>query len=71
LKYLGLPLGVSFKAKSFWDGVIEKIECRLAGWKMMYLPKGGKITLIKSFPFQFTYACLVYFFPSQLVLPIA
>jgi hypothetical protein len=27
LKYLGLPLGASFKAKSIWDGVIEKIEC--------------------------------------------
>jgi hypothetical protein len=30
------------------DDVIEKIECCLAGWKMMYLSKGGKITLIKS-----------------------
>jgi hypothetical protein len=30
MKYLGLPLGASFKAKSFWDGIIEKIERRLA-----------------------------------------
>jgi hypothetical protein len=28
LKYLGLPLGASYKAKSIWDGVIEKIERR-------------------------------------------
>jgi hypothetical protein len=30
LKYLGLPLRASFKAKFMWDGVIEKIERRLA-----------------------------------------
>jgi hypothetical protein len=30
LKYLGLPLGASYKAKYIWDGVIEKIERRLA-----------------------------------------
>jgi hypothetical protein len=26
LKYLGLPLGASFKAKSIWDGGVGKIE---------------------------------------------
>jgi hypothetical protein len=26
LKYLGLPLGASYKAKHIWDGVIEKID---------------------------------------------
>jgi hypothetical protein len=70
LKYLSLPLGASFKAKSIWDGVIEKIERCLAHWKMMYLSKGGRITLIKS-----TLSNLpTYFmslFPSLLVLPIA
>jgi hypothetical protein len=25
LKYLGFPLGASFKAKSIWDGVVGKI----------------------------------------------
>jgi hypothetical protein len=33
VKYLGLPLRISFKAKSIWDGIIEKIEHCLAGWK--------------------------------------
>lgn len=26
MKYLGLQLGVSYKAKHIWDGVIEKIK---------------------------------------------
>jgi hypothetical protein len=48
LKYLGLPLGAPFKAKSIWDDVVGKIERRLASWNMMYLSKGGRVTLIKS-----------------------
>jgi hypothetical protein len=32
-KYLGLPLGASYKSTHIWDGVIEKIEHRLASWK--------------------------------------
>jgi hypothetical protein len=48
LKYLGLPLGASFKAKSIWDGIFGKIERRLASWKQMYLCKGDRVTLIKS-----------------------
>jgi hypothetical protein len=48
MKYLGLPLGASFKAKSIWDGIIEKMELWLASWKRMYLSKGEMITLIKS-----------------------
>jgi hypothetical protein len=30
VKYLGLPLGTSYKAKHIWDGVLEKIEHRFA-----------------------------------------
>lgn len=32
----------------FMESVIEKIEKRLASWKIMYLSKGGRLTLIKS-----------------------
>lgn len=48
LKYLGILLRASFKAKSIWDGIMEKMERWLASWKMMYLSKGGRVTLIKS-----------------------
>jgi hypothetical protein len=47
MKYLGLPLGASFKAKPIWNGIIEKVEHCLAGWKQLYLSKGGRITLMK------------------------
>jgi len=47
MKYLGLPLGASYKATFIWDGVIEKMEQRLAGWKKLYLSKGGQLSLLK------------------------
>jgi hypothetical protein len=47
LKYLCLPLGASPKVKHIWDGVIEKIERRLASWKRFNLSKGGRLTLTK------------------------
>jgi hypothetical protein len=61
LKYLGLPLGACYKAKPIWNGVVEKIERRLASWKRMYLSKGGRITLIKSTLIQSTYVLIVSF----------
>jgi len=48
VKYLGLHLGASYKSTLIWNGVIEKIEHRLASWKRLYLSKGGRVTLIKS-----------------------
>ena len=41
LSYLGMPLGAPFKALSIWDPILEKIECRLASWKKLYLSKRG------------------------------
>jgi hypothetical protein len=46
--YMGLPLGASYKTTSIWNGVIEKMERQLAGWKRMYLSKGVRLTLLKS-----------------------
>ena len=47
MKYLGLPLGAKFKEKTIWNPILEKMERRLAGWKQLYLSKGGRVTLIK------------------------
>jgi hypothetical protein len=33
LEYLGLPLGASNNASHIWDGILEKMERRLIGWK--------------------------------------
>ena len=42
LKYLGLPLGATHKYETIWNPVLEKMERRLVGWKMLYLSKGAK-----------------------------
>jgi hypothetical protein len=44
MKYLGLPLGVDYKAASIWNEVTEQMERRLAGWKKLHLSKGGQVT---------------------------
>ena len=48
MKYLGLPLGAKFKDKPIWNPILKKMERRLAGWKRLYLSKGGRVNLIKS-----------------------
>ena len=46
--YLGLPLGAKHKALSVWDLVEERFWKRLASWKIQYISKGGRVTLIRS-----------------------
>ena len=46
--YLGMPLGAFHKSPTIWKPILEKIECKLARWKKMYLSKGGRLTLLKS-----------------------
>jgi len=48
IKYLGLPLAAQYKASNIWSSIIEKMKNRLAGWKRLYLSKGGRLMLIKS-----------------------
>ena len=45
--YLGMPLWVSFKLKSFWNPIIEKMECRLLGWKKLCLSTRARLMLLK------------------------
>lgn len=52
MTYLGMPLGVSHKSPSIWNPILEKIERKLAGWKKLYLSKGGRLTLLKSMLFS-------------------
>uniref|UniRef100_A0A2N9GTW6 Reverse transcriptase domain-containing protein n=1 Tax=Fagus sylvatica TaxID=28930 RepID=A0A2N9GTW6_FAGSY len=66
LKYLGLPLGASFKSKVLWDRVVEKMEKHLAGWKRLYLSKGGRVTLIKS-----TLSSIPTYFLSLFPIPMS
>jgi hypothetical protein len=48
MKYLGLPLGASFKLKVVWRDLEDLMIRRLAPWKRLYLSKGGRLALIKS-----------------------
>ena len=64
LKYLGLPLGASFKDKMVWNPILEKMEQRLAGWKRLYLSRGARLLLLRAL----SLACLLIFFLFSLFL---
>ena len=65
MKCLGLPLDATRKKETIWNPILEKMEKRLTGWKMMYLSKGGKVNFIKS-----TLSSLPTFFLSLYPVPI-
>ena len=64
MSYLGMPLGASHKSPSIWNPILEKIERKLAGWKKLYLSKGGRLTLLKS-----TLSSLPTYFLSLFTIP--
>ena len=66
MKYLGLPLGARYKTKEIWNPILEKMERHLAGWKRLYLSKGGRLTLIKS-----TLSSLPTYFLSLFPIPLS
>jgi hypothetical protein len=66
LQYLGMPLGASYKALSVWNPIIEKIERRVAGWKRIYLSKGGRLMLLKS-----TFSSLPTYYLSLFPIPVS
>lgn len=66
MNYLGMPLGSSFKSLVVWNPIIEKMERSLAGWKRLYLSKGGRLTLLKS-----TLLNLPTYFLSLFTIPVS
>lgn len=46
--YLGLPLGANSSHDSFWSGLIDKFNAKLAGWKGVLLSQASKLVLIKA-----------------------
>ena len=66
MKYLGMPLGTSFKTASIWKPILEKMEKKLSGWKHLYLSKGGRLTLLRS-----TLSSLPTYFLSLFTIPKA
>jgi hypothetical protein len=65
LDYLGLPLGAPNNASHIWNGILEKMDCRLVGWKRPLLSKGGRVTLIKS-----TLANIPTYYMSLFKIPV-
>ncbi|GJT70370.1 cysteine-rich receptor-like protein kinase [Tanacetum coccineum] len=45
--YLGLPIGVNMKKMVCWNGIVEKVKKKLAGWKSKMISYGGRLTLVK------------------------
>jgi len=45
--YLGLPLGAK-PPNSFWNGIIDRFNKKLVGWKGASLSQAGKCLLVKS-----------------------
>ena len=47
-KYLRMPLGGNPCCGDFWEPVITEVAKRLDGWKMTFLSKGRRLTLIEA-----------------------
>ncbi|KAH1120712.1 hypothetical protein J1N35_003872 [Gossypium stocksii] len=48
INYLGLPLGVDPRRSTSWNGIIDRVERRLSGWKCQSLSWVGRVVLINS-----------------------
>ena len=64
MSYHDMPLGASHNSPSIWNPILEKIEQKLAGWKKLYLSKGGQLMLLKS-----TLSSLPTYFLSLFTIP--
>ena len=55
--YLRLPLGYKVNSSRLWEGIEEKFIKKLAAWKIQYISKGERLTLIKARCLICLYAC--------------
>jgi hypothetical protein len=62
MTYSGLPLGSAYKASTIWNGIIEKMEHRLTGWKRLYLRM--QVDFDKKYHFELINVLFVPFFYS-------
>ena len=62
--YMEIPFSANHKLESVWDGVKERYRKRLALWKLQYISKGGRLTLIRS-----TLSNMPIYFLSLLRIP--
>ena len=67
MKYLGMPLGTSFKTTSIWNPILEKVEKKLLAWKRLYLSKGVRLNLLKSTLSSFPTSFLSLFIVPKVV----
>lgn len=68
MSYLGLPLCSNMIPKSFWWGLIDKFNSKMAGWKGALLSQAGKLQLIKStFHNLPVYALNLFYMPRKIV----
>jgi hypothetical protein len=64
MTYLGMPLGASFKSRTIWNSIVEKMERKLGSLESLYLSKGGRLTLLKS-----TLSSLLTYYLSLFTIP--
>ena len=63
--YLRLPLGQK-PPDSFWNGILDRFNKKLAGWKGATLSQVGKFLLVKSTQQNLpTYALSLFVIPSK------
>ena len=63
--YLGLPLGMRHNHIQVWDGVKERFRKKLSLWKMQYISKGERLTLIKTLSNMPIYTMSLFRMPKR------
>ena len=67
MSFLGLPLSAKHKNLGVWDSIEGRFRKRLASWKVQYISKGDRITLIRSILSSFPICYLSLFRMPQKV----